>query len=87
MKLQENLAILGCDPKEAETIDMLKAPVGCSNSSFIRTSAAPDSSANAAEGSSGVRTATPRRRWAAARTSATLGKRAMKAEVYGPPFR
>jgi general secretion pathway protein E len=29
VKLLENLAILGCDPKEAETIEMLKAPVGC----------------------------------------------------------
>ncbi|MBM3852773.1 MAG: type II/IV secretion system protein [Verrucomicrobia bacterium] len=29
VKLQENLAILGCDPQEAEGIEQLKAPVGC----------------------------------------------------------
>jgi general secretion pathway protein E len=29
VKLLENLAILGCDPKEAEGVEMLKAPVGC----------------------------------------------------------
>jgi type II secretory ATPase GspE/PulE/Tfp pilus assembly ATPase PilB-like protein len=29
VKLQENLAILGCDPAEADAIEMLKAPVGC----------------------------------------------------------
>ncbi|WP_414661324.1 GspE/PulE family protein [Horticoccus sp. 23ND18S-11] len=29
VKLLENLAILGCDPAEAETIDVLKSPVGC----------------------------------------------------------
>src|SRR5581483_5737668 len=29
VKLQENLAILGCDPAEAESIETLKAPVGC----------------------------------------------------------
>jgi general secretion pathway protein E len=29
VKLQENLAILGCDPAEAENVEMLKAPVGC----------------------------------------------------------
>jgi len=29
VKLLENLAILGCNPAEAETIEMLKAPVGC----------------------------------------------------------
>jgi general secretion pathway protein E len=29
VKLLENLAILGCDPAEAEKMDMLKAPVGC----------------------------------------------------------
>ena len=29
VKLLENLAILGCDPAEAEKLDMLKAPVGC----------------------------------------------------------
>jgi general secretion pathway protein E len=29
VKLVENLAILGCDPKEAETIETLKSPVGC----------------------------------------------------------
>jgi type II secretory ATPase GspE/PulE/Tfp pilus assembly ATPase PilB-like protein len=29
VKLLENLAILGCDPSEAEGIEMLKAPVGC----------------------------------------------------------
>src|SRR3954464_72587 len=29
VKLLENLAILGCDPKEAEKTDVLKAPVGC----------------------------------------------------------
>ncbi len=29
IKLLENLAILGCDPKEAELIEQLKAPVGC----------------------------------------------------------
>ncbi|HUR58196.1 MAG TPA: GspE/PulE family protein [Opitutaceae bacterium] len=29
VKLLENLAILGCDPKEAEGMDTLKAPVGC----------------------------------------------------------
>jgi general secretion pathway protein E len=29
VKLLENLAILGCDPAEAEKIDTLKAPVGC----------------------------------------------------------
>jgi general secretion pathway protein E len=29
VKLLENLAILGCDPAEADRIDTLKAPVGC----------------------------------------------------------
>lgn len=29
VKLLENLAILGCDPAEADNIEMLKAPVGC----------------------------------------------------------
>ncbi len=29
VKLLENLAILGCDPAEAELIDQLKSPVGC----------------------------------------------------------
>ena len=29
VKLLENLAILGCDPKEAEGIETLKSPVGC----------------------------------------------------------
>ncbi len=29
VKLQENLAILGCDPKEAEDLELLKSPVGC----------------------------------------------------------
>jgi len=29
IKLLENLAILGCDPAEAELIENLKAPVGC----------------------------------------------------------
>ncbi|HVS52672.1 MAG TPA: GspE/PulE family protein [Opitutaceae bacterium] len=29
IKLQENLAILGCDPAEAELIETLKSPVGC----------------------------------------------------------
>jgi general secretion pathway protein E len=29
VKLLENLAILGCDPREAEGVDQLKAPVGC----------------------------------------------------------
>jgi len=29
VKLLENLQILGCDPAEANTIDTLKAPVGC----------------------------------------------------------
>ena len=29
VKLMENLAILGCDPQEAEGIDTLKSPVGC----------------------------------------------------------
>ena len=29
VKLLENLAILGCDPQEAESVEMLKAPVGC----------------------------------------------------------
>jgi general secretion pathway protein E len=29
IKLLENLAILGCDPAEAELIQELKAPVGC----------------------------------------------------------
>ncbi len=29
VKLLENLAILGCNPAEAESIELLKAPVGC----------------------------------------------------------
>ncbi|MEX2044821.1 MAG: GspE/PulE family protein, partial [Opitutus sp.] len=29
VKMLENLAILGCDPAEAEIIDQLKSPVGC----------------------------------------------------------
>ncbi len=29
VKLLENLAILGCDPKEAEGVEQLKSPVGC----------------------------------------------------------
>jgi general secretion pathway protein E len=29
VKLLENLSILGCDPKEAEGVETLKAPVGC----------------------------------------------------------
>ncbi|HEX2854229.1 MAG TPA: GspE/PulE family protein [Opitutaceae bacterium] len=29
IKLLENLAILGCDPKQAETLSEVKAPVGC----------------------------------------------------------
>jgi type II secretory ATPase GspE/PulE/Tfp pilus assembly ATPase PilB-like protein len=29
VKLQENLAILGCDPAEADLVEALKAPVGC----------------------------------------------------------
>ncbi|MDO8542521.1 MAG: GspE/PulE family protein [Opitutaceae bacterium] len=29
VKLLENLSILGCDPAQAEPIDVLKAPVGC----------------------------------------------------------
>jgi general secretion pathway protein E len=29
VKLQENLAILGCDPAEADKVETLKAPVGC----------------------------------------------------------
>jgi type II secretory ATPase GspE/PulE/Tfp pilus assembly ATPase PilB-like protein len=29
VKLLENLAILGCNPAEAEGVEMLKAPVGC----------------------------------------------------------